>query len=153
MVQSGCWRLPFADFERILYGRTLKFSYPVKVLVAHRSGNCCAFPGCSTGLTLPATAEAEAKNRSDAAHILGEKPDAARYDPDVPAKEVQSASNCLFLCPSHHREIDNQPERFPVEALRAMKREHEAAVQADTEARFTDVTSRDLARVTAWVRT
>lgn len=42
-------------------------------------------------------------------------------------------SNLLLLCPDCHKEIDSFPERYPVELLQNMKREHEERIRTLTE--------------------
>jgi hypothetical protein len=62
------------------------------------------------------------------AHIKGENPTAARYDPNMSDKERQKYDNLILLCPSHHEEIDKHPEKFTVSTLQKIKKEHEQFV-------------------------
>lgn len=42
-------------------------------------------------------------------------------------------SNLLLLCPACHKEIDDFPEKYPVDLLQNMKREHEDRIRTLTE--------------------
>lgn len=93
----------------------------VKTLFA-LSCNTCAFPGCEERLTDPGWLQVKA----DIAHISGDRPGSARYDPTMTDEERQSFQNLVLLCPNHHRHVDRlEPERFSVADLRAMKAKHE----------------------------
>jgi hypothetical protein len=77
----------------------------VKTLFA-LSGNICAFQdereACEQHLTNPAWKEVIA----DIAHIAGERPGSARFDPSMTDIERHSYENLMLLCPTHHRTID-----------------------------------------------
>ncbi len=94
----------------------------IKTLFA-LSGNTCAYRGCEEALTDPKWQQVKA----DVAHIRGERPGAARYDPNMTDLERHDFPNLLLLCPNHHRLIDRlEPEAHPVELLLTMKQQHEA---------------------------
>jgi hypothetical protein len=65
------------------------------------------------------------------AHIIGERPGAARYQP-LPPGERDAYENRILLCPNDHALIDGQPEYWTVERLHALKEEHEATMTART---------------------
>lgn len=92
----------------------------VKELYA-KSGNCCAFPGCSKRLFEDASVGA-------ICHIQGVKPGSARYNPDLPEEVVNSFGNLILLCPNHHTLIDQREDLFSVKTLLKMKEEHERFV-------------------------
>lgn len=87
-----------------------------------RSGNICSFPGCNIELVPEKQA-----NRviGEQAHIRGEKPGAARHDPGQPPEERESYQNRILLCPTHHVQVDADPETWPVERLLEIKAGHE----------------------------
>jgi hypothetical protein len=94
----------------------------VKTLFA-LSGNTCAFTGCETKLTAPGWRRVNA----DVAHICGENPGAARFDPAMSDAERNGFDNLILVCPNHHRLIvDLEPEAHTVEMLREMKQRHES---------------------------
>jgi len=84
------------------------------------SGNTCSFPGCMKRLV---------NNRnaidSNICHIEGAKKGSERYNPDMTDIQRANYNNLILLCPQHHDET-NDVEKYSVEVLRAMKREHES---------------------------
>lgn len=90
-----------------------------------RSGNICSFPSCGAEL-----AHEMKVNRviGEEAHIKGEKPTAPRYDSNQTLEERETYENRILLCPTHHTEIDSDPETWPVERLKKMKADHEQQV-------------------------
>ena len=96
----------------------------MKFLFAH-SWNHCFFAGP------PRACEEELTNRKwkrvqgQIAHIKGEKPGSARYDPDQSEKERQCVDNLMLLCPNHHKLIDDlEPDAYPVAMLVKMRDQH-----------------------------
>lgn len=89
-----------------------------------RSGNQCAFPGCSHVVV-------NHKNQfvAEVCHIAAAAPGGERYDLTMTHEERRDYKNLLILCHAHHVETDDV-EAFPVAALHRMKREHEASVLA-----------------------
>jgi hypothetical protein len=86
------------------------------------SGNTCAYRGCEEYLTNPAWLSVKAR----VAHIRGERPGSARYDPGMSDEERRAFDNLILLCPNSHTLIDDlDPDAHPVELLQQMKREHE----------------------------
>jgi hypothetical protein len=94
-----------------------------------RSGNHCAFPGCSELLVKPSTFGTRPVVTGEIAHIVSETPDGPRGKHDLPAGEHNKHTNLLFLCSPHHTEIDAQAGVYTVERLRQMKKEHEDAIE------------------------
>ncbi|MET7773010.1 hypothetical protein ABZS43_30535, partial [Nocardia sp. NPDC005366] len=79
----------------------------------------CAFPGCNAGLIL--------EDRGlltvvvEIAHIRSEKPNGPRYDPTYPRQLIDLPANLLLLCGTHHKPVDEHPERYPVAELERWK--------------------------------
>jgi hypothetical protein len=94
-----------------------------------RSGNLCAFPGCFQLLVEPQTRDQPGVMIGEEAHIVAQKPTGARGDFREQA-EIDSYSNLILLCPTHHRIIDEQPLIYTVTAVQDMKRLHEEYVRA-----------------------
>jgi len=116
----------------------------IKIL-ALRNGNICAFPGCTQVLSLDSV-EGEAMVIGVVAHISGEKPKSARYDAKMTDGERGAYDNLIYLCPTHHTQIDapeNQSE-FSVARLKEMKREHEAKVEMAQRRAMIEVGSAEL---------
>ena len=85
----------------------------------------------------------------EAAHICGEHPGAARYDPGMSDSERNSYHNLIFLCPNHHNTIDKLESDFPVVALQAMKSKHEECVHDAILERMESVGFKELEIATA----
>jgi hypothetical protein len=63
------------------------------------------------------------------AHIISESPDGPRGTEFLSDGEHNRHSNLIYLCPQHHKQIDDQPGLYTVERLRQMKADHESAIQ------------------------
>jgi hypothetical protein len=99
-----------------------------KALWAESHGVCAA-QGCGQHLVqeseAPGSGEELLTIIGQEAHIRSSRVDGPRYDPDYPAKDVDSLANLVLLCPTHHIEIDaNNGKGFPVDVLVRMKRDH-----------------------------
>jgi hypothetical protein len=93
----------------------------IKVLFA-ASPNVCSYTGCDEKLTDPAWKEVNA----EIAHICGERPVAARFDPAMSVDDRSAYENLMLPGQKHHKLIDRlDPERHPVELLREMKAKSE----------------------------
>ena len=128
-------------------------SYPTKLLLAFRSGDRCALPDCRRELS-PDSKAGSPTNRGVAAHIAGEKPTSARYDPDMTDKQRNHYNNLIYLCLNCHEEIDTVPHGetdYPVELLLRIKREHEREVQEAVNEKFADVGFLELEEATQWI--
>ncbi len=101
-----------------------------------KSGNRCALPGCGRLLTFAAqdgTGQPETEIAvSDIAHIVARSSDGPRGSYHLPTEKRDLLENLILLCKEHHRVIDSHPATYPVERLRAMKEEHEAAIAKAT---------------------
>lgn len=84
-----------------------------------RSGNQCAFPGCTHELVTDANLFV-----GQICHISAANPGGPRYDPRHTDEDRRAASNLLLLCYRHHKETDNV-RLFNADSLRRMKTEHE----------------------------
>lgn len=127
-------------------------SYPTKLILAFRSGGICAYPQCNKHLTYEATTGTDTYI-GEAAHIRGEKPAAARYDPSMTDIERDSVSNLLYMCADHHTIIDNVPQDWPTAVLLKLKSDHESKVRESIEITFADVAFPELERAVSWVST
>lgn len=93
-----------------------------------RSGNACAFPGCSKTLIEPETDEDDPAVTGVMAHIVGEKRRGPRGQDNLPESERNKHPNLVLLCGDHHTIIDSQPNGYSIPILRQMKSDHEARV-------------------------
>lgn len=94
-----------------------------------KSGNRCA--KCHRLLTHRGQSGGGETVIGEEAHIIGERPGAARYQP-LPPSERDAYDNMILLCRNDHVLIDRQPEHWTVQKLRALKREHEKTMTART---------------------
>jgi hypothetical protein len=98
-----------------------------KILWA-RSGNICSFPGCDQVLVEWLGQDGLSTVVGEEAHIVPRSANGPRgmagSDPS------ESAANYLLLCPTHHRVIDERPDIYTIDALRAIKQDHESRVRS-----------------------
>ncbi|SFJ03568.1 hypothetical protein SAMN05421638_1953 [Kaistella treverensis] len=87
------------------------------------SGNKCAFPNCDVVFLN----WEDDINFSNICHIEDANQStqkADRYNSKLTGKERADYNNLLLLCPNHHIETNN-PDKYTVDVLREMKRNHE----------------------------
>jgi hypothetical protein len=78
------------------------------------------------------------------AHIEGENPGSARYNPETTDEQRSSYENLILLCPNHHRIIDNDELENTIEKLRQVKKEHERWVEVSLRSIITEITFAEL---------
>lgn len=66
---------------------------------------------------------------AEVAHIEADSPKGPRYNASQTDSERNSVANLMLLCPVCHKDIDNNPEEFGVEYLKARKRFYEDSVK------------------------
>lgn len=137
----------------------MSVSYPTKLILAYRSGDCCALPDCRRHL-LQNSDGGNLINVGEAAHIAGERGGkgtgrpSARFDSNMTNKERNHYNNLIYLCRTCHRKIDSIPgERdYPVERLQKIKVDHEKKVREAIADAFAHVSFPELAEVTQWLQ-
>ncbi|QTN22240.1 hypothetical protein HZ992_19055 [Rhizobacter sp. AJA081-3] len=102
------------------------FSPTTKRTLAGRAGYACSNPDCRR-LTAGAALGDDAKVVSVgvAAHIKGAAPGGPRYDPLQTAEERRHASNGIWLCSAHAKQIDDDHAHFTVDTLKTWKQQAE----------------------------
>lgn len=85
-----------------------------------KSGNLCAYPGCTHELV-------NTKNNfvAEVCHIEAAELGGERYNPAQQDEQRRAFDNLLILCHKHHVETD-EVEEYPVERMREIKVNHEA---------------------------
>lgn len=85
-----------------------------------KSGNVCAYPGCTHELV-------NLKNKfvAEVCHIEAAESGGERYNAAQTDEHRRSFENLLILCHKHHVETDEMDE-YPVERMREIKAQHEA---------------------------
>lgn len=121
-----------------------------KVILAFRSGGICAI--CLRPLAYDENSETDT-HVGEAAHIRGEKPGAARYDPSMPADECGDVGNLIYLCRNCHRIIDdkNQENLWPVERLLKLKKDHEETAVRGMTRSYAEVAFGELKKAVSWI--
>jgi hypothetical protein len=126
-------------------------TYPTKLLLAFRSGDRCAFPGCTKHLTVDAPNGGDAIVLGEAAHMAGEKPDAPRYIASMSDEQRDHYDNLIYLCGDHHTQIDKQHTHFPIPSLQRIKIDHESKVREGINLAFEQIGFPALKKATDWV--
>src|ERR1041385_3108747 len=110
-----------------------EFSAEVKDVLARRAGMRCSWPTCNQLTAGPRDDPSKAVNVGVAAHISAAAPGGPRYDPLMTADERRSPANGIWLCQTHAKLIDNDPERYTAPLVWEWKRQHEDSVRAEVE--------------------
>ena len=97
-------------------------------VVLTRSGNRCAMPDCRKVLVVPETDRDSAKLTAKVAHIAGNNPGSARYNPEMIDEERNSTANLIAVCATCHDKIDGQPSTYTTPVLCRIKIDHESWV-------------------------
>ncbi len=104
----------------------------VKYQLWAASGGRCEYDGCNKSLWGDPLTKAKFST-AYIAHIIAEKPDGPRGDPELSPKLAHEFSNLMLLCDVCHRRIDKHDEKgHPPELLRAMKGKHEERIALQT---------------------
>ncbi|MBD1836629.1 SAVED domain-containing protein [Coleofasciculus sp. FACHB-501] len=95
-----------------------------------KSAGRCEFKGCNTpvwynGLTL------SGGNFAEVAHIIGSSKEGPRGTEKSEELQVDF-DNLMLLCQRCHKEIDDHPEKYPIELLHSWKQEHENRIEIQT---------------------
>jgi len=91
-----------------------------------KSGNQCAFPGCTHELVTDRNLFV-----SQICHIEGASPEGPRYNATSNDEDRRSFGNLMLLCYRHHREIDHSTSTFSSDALKEIKAKHESSFSKD----------------------
>lgn len=85
-----------------------------------KSGNECAYLGCHNVLV-----NENGKFVGEVCHIEAAMPGGERFNPNMTNEDRRSFGNLMLMCHHHHVVIDDV-EKYNVEKLKEMKRNHEA---------------------------
>lgn len=96
------------------------------------AGGRCQYPGCNKPLYRDDLTLAD-MNCSNIAHIIADSSGGPRGDDVLSEQLAAEFSNLMLMCYDHHHLIDNEGlADHPVEALQAMKGEHERRIETVT---------------------
>ena len=90
----------------------------------------CEFRGCNEPLWQNNLTLSDG-NFAEVAHIIASSEDGPRGSEESPDLQIDF-SNLMLLCPRCHKEIDDDPDRYPIELLRQWKQEHEKRIEIQT---------------------
>lgn len=87
----------------------------------------CEFTGCNKllfqhGITM------DECNISNYAHIIGDSEKGPRGDEKLSKELAKDVNNLILLCPECHKLIDCNVEKYPVDLIRKMKKDHEERI-------------------------
>lgn len=108
------------------------FPQSIKDIAAKRVCYQCSICHCPT---ISASEEGDDKVSSIgvASHICAAAPKGPRYDESMTTEERKSIDNCIWLCQTHSKLIDNDEKKFTVEKLKEFKRQAEEMVKIAVE--------------------
>ncbi|MGB3491138.1 MAG: HNH endonuclease [Elainellaceae cyanobacterium] len=109
-----------------------------KILWA-KSGNRCAHQDCKNELIVDATLTDDNSIIGEEAHIVSRKEDGPRGDHELPLEDRDEYSNLILLCRNHHKEIDDQIDKYSVDYLHTMKKQHEDWVRSNLDISLDDI--------------
>lgn len=107
-------------------------------------------PGCGKHLAYDSPSGADTYV-AEAAHIRGEKPNAARYDSNMTDEERDHVDNLIYLCTDDHTIIDKVEADWPTLKLMGIKETHEKQVHQAMEEAFANVAFPELRNAVSWV--
>lgn len=106
-------------------------------MVADRAGHQCSFPTCSNRTISAENSSSGSSSDGVAAHIYSASPGGARGQGGLTCEELSSQENCIWLCASHARLVDNNKgSSFPPETLVSYKDLQEARVIREHQGLF-----------------
>ena len=94
-----------------------------------RSGNLCAFPDCKKELFIDENDTDDASLIGEECHIVAQKVSGPRGDSSLSPEQRDKYDNLILLCRNHHKQIDEQEDKYTIEKLKYFKQEHEKWVQ------------------------
>ena len=94
------------------------------------TGGRCEFSGCNKPVYEHALTALHL-NLADVAHVVAFSEEGPRGEDERP-DDIHALSNLMLLCKECHKLIDDKPEKFPRDRLKAFKHEHEARIKLVT---------------------
>lgn len=105
----------------------VEFAEAVKKAIAFEAHLFCTNPTCCR-FTSYGTTTGKARSIAEAAHIGAASSQGPRSEVKMTERELKSSENGIWLCKNCHGLIDDDPNAYPVQMLRAWKREHQTFV-------------------------
>lgn len=105
-----------------------------RVLLFTLAGGRCEFDNCNHYLLQHHVTHLPG-NFAEMAHIVAFSPSGPRGESDLSSVERNDVSHLMLLCPTCHKLIDDNPNLYSIDTLRAFKCDHEARIRMLTEAK------------------
>lgn len=106
----------------------------ILITLRNKAGNKCSFPDCNSSLLT-----SDGRLLGEIATIKPISPNGPRHDNLATIDEYYSEENLIYLCPTHHRLIDIEPEVYSVEFLKKIKLKHEIQFHSVTSPSITKI--------------
>jgi hypothetical protein len=97
------------------------FSEATKKLLCEQVGGKCSKPDCRVMTFGPNHTGSKRTSIGEAAHITAAAKGGERFDSTISKENRKSEANGIWLCRTHAREIDANPDKFPVTLLKEWK--------------------------------
>lgn len=93
-----------------------------KIILYSQAAGQCSMECCDEELIFPIS---NGKSQlSNIAHIEALNEGGARFNPNLTVKKRNSEDNLMLVCSNCHKKIDDDPEKYTVEYLKNMKKNH-----------------------------
>jgi hypothetical protein len=112
-----------------------------RVAIWGRAGGRCSDSRCRRILIYRPDEAADPSLIGEVCHIKAKSLGGPRYDENYPEEFRESYDNLLLMCRIHHKIIDDHPEIYSVEKLRALKVDHETWVDSQLSGQEKDARS------------
>jgi hypothetical protein len=114
-------------------GQRDDFSKEIKDVAAKRVGLKCSNPNCRRPTGGPQSVPDKALNIGVPAHISAAATGGARYESSMQREERGSIENCIWLCQTCAKLVDNDPARYTSDLLRRWRGLAEEAALIEIE--------------------
>ncbi len=104
------------------------FSKKTVDILAKRAAYRCSNPDCRISTVGPSSETDKATVIGEAAHILGARAGAPRFDHTMHDLARAEVTNAIWLCRNCHKQIDADERRFSASMLYAWREQHEGYV-------------------------
>ena len=93
-----------------------------------RAAGRCSIPDCRMHLFEDEESAGDPTLVGENCHIVADSDEGPRANKDMPQAERDAYPNLILCCRNHHKVIDSQTQKYTVEVLKEIKRDHEAWV-------------------------
>lgn len=90
-----------------------------------RSANRCNFPECRCELVMDESETDDASVVGEECHIVARENNGPRGNSVLTEEQRDKYNNLILMCSVHHKLIDDQPNKYTIEILKQMKKDHE----------------------------